>query len=99
MTWLRRVVETKGIPVALYVDRQGIFQRLTRGTRGTHAKHEPWTLEEELAGGPLPTSSVARSRSWASAPSTRAVRKRRDAWSDCEARSRTDWSVNCVSLT
>ena len=46
MAWLRRVVATKGVPVALYVDRHGIFQR---------RKHEPWTLEEELAGGPLPT--------------------------------------------
>ena len=46
LAWLRRVVETKGVPVALYVDRHGIFQR---------RKHEPWTPEEELAGGPLPT--------------------------------------------
>ena len=46
MAWLRRVVETRGVPVALYVDRHGIFQR---------RKHEPLTLEEELAGGPLPT--------------------------------------------
>ncbi len=46
MAWLRRVVETKGVPVAVYVDRHGIFER---------RKHEAWTLEEELAGGPLPT--------------------------------------------
>jgi hypothetical protein len=46
MAWLRRVVETRGVPVAVYVDRHGIFQRRT---------HEPLTLEEELAGGPLPT--------------------------------------------
>jgi hypothetical protein len=46
MAWLRRVVETKGVPLAVYVDRHGIFQR---------RKHEAWTLEEELAGGPLPT--------------------------------------------
>ena len=46
MLWLRRVVEVKGVPVALYVDRHGIFQRSSR---------EPLTLEEELAGGPLPT--------------------------------------------
>ncbi len=46
MTWLQHVVETEGVPVALYVDRHGIFQR---------RKQTPWTLEEELAGGPLPT--------------------------------------------
>jgi hypothetical protein len=46
MLWLRRVVETEGLPVALYVDRHGIFRRSPR---------EPLTLEEELAGGPLPT--------------------------------------------
>jgi transposase len=46
MAWLRRVVETKGVPVAVYVDRHGVFRR---------QKHEPLTLEEELAGGPLPT--------------------------------------------
>ena len=46
MAWRRRVVETKGVPVALDVDRHGIFQR---------RKQVPWTLEEELAGGPLPT--------------------------------------------
>jgi len=45
LLWLRRVVETKGIPGALYVDRHGIFQR---------RKNTPLTLEEELAGGPLP---------------------------------------------
>jgi len=49
MVWLRRVVETKGIPVALYVDRHGIFQRRT------HERRARWTIEEELAGGPLPT--------------------------------------------
>jgi transposase len=46
MLWLRRVVETRGVPVALYVDRHGVFRR---------QKHLPLTLEEELAGGPLPT--------------------------------------------
>ncbi len=46
MAWLRRVVETRGVPVALYVDRHGIFQR---------RRHEAWRLEEELAGRPLPT--------------------------------------------
>jgi hypothetical protein len=46
MEWLRHVVTTVGIPLALYVDRHGIFQRRRR---------EQWTLEEELAGGPLPT--------------------------------------------
>ena len=49
MAWLRHVVETKGVPLAVYVDRHGIFQRRH------HARHEVWTLEEELAGGPLPT--------------------------------------------
>lgn len=46
MLWLRRVVETVGVPRALYVDRHGIFRRRA---------HAPLTLEEELAGGPLPT--------------------------------------------
>jgi transposase len=46
MEWLRQVVQRVGIPHALYVDRHGIFQRRPR---------ERWTLEEELAGGPLPT--------------------------------------------
>ncbi len=43
---LREVVRTHGIPVALYVDRHGIFKKSTR---------EPLTIEEELAGGRLPT--------------------------------------------
>jgi len=43
---LRMVVQTKGIPLALYVDRHGIFERNPR---------EPWTLAEELAGGRQPT--------------------------------------------
>jgi transposase len=46
MEWLQHVVHTHGIPVALYVDRHGIFQRSAR---------EPWTREEELAGARLPT--------------------------------------------
>ncbi len=43
---LREVVRTHGVPVALYVDRHGIFKKSTR---------EPLTIEEELAGGRLPT--------------------------------------------
>ena len=46
LLWLRRVAETRGVPVALYVDRHGVFRR---------QKHAPLTVEEELAGGPLPT--------------------------------------------
>lgn len=46
MHWLQHVVSTEGIPLALYVDRHGIFKR---------NDHQPLTLEEELAGGPLPT--------------------------------------------
>lgn len=46
MQWLWHVVEQEGIPLGLYVDRHGIFQRTS---------HQPLTLEEELAGGPLPT--------------------------------------------
>jgi transposase len=46
MLWLRQVVQTRGVPEAVYVDRHGIFQR--RPTRKL-------TLDEELAGGPLPT--------------------------------------------
>ena len=47
---LRTVLQTKGVPTALYVDRHGIFRR---------SRREPLTLEEELAGGPAPTQ-VAR---------------------------------------
>jgi hypothetical protein len=43
---LRQIVLGPGIPLALYVDRHGIFHKSTR---------EPLTLEEELAGGRLPT--------------------------------------------
>jgi transposase len=43
---LGMVVQTHGIPLALYVDRHGIFERNPR---------EPRTLEEELTGGRLPT--------------------------------------------
>ena len=40
------MVETKGIPLALYVDRHGIFER---------SRRTPLSMEEELAGGRLPT--------------------------------------------
>jgi hypothetical protein len=43
---LRAIVRTKGIPLALYVDRHGIFKQRQR---------DPLTPEEELAGGRLPT--------------------------------------------
>jgi transposase len=43
---LRRIVLGRGIPLALYVDRHGIFLKSTR---------EPLTAEEQLAGGRLPT--------------------------------------------
>lgn len=43
---LRQIICTKGLPTAVYVDRHGIFRKSVR---------EPLTLEEELAGGPLPT--------------------------------------------
>jgi transposase len=46
MLWLRHVLQTEGIPQALYVDRHGIFQR------GPSQKQ---TLDEEFAGAPLPT--------------------------------------------
>jgi transposase len=46
MEWLRQVLQRAGIPLALYVDRHGIFRRQPRAQ---------WTLDEELAGGPLPT--------------------------------------------
>lgn len=47
---LRDIVCTKGRPSAVYVDRHGIFKKSLR---------DPLTLEEELAGGQLPTQ-VAR---------------------------------------
>jgi len=43
---LREVVRKRGVPLALYSDRHTIFQS---------AAKEPLTLEEELAGKPLPT--------------------------------------------
>lgn len=43
---LRDTLATKGVPLAVYRDRHGIFQRSVR---------DPWTLEEELAGQPFPT--------------------------------------------
>jgi transposase len=46
MQWLRAVVQARGIPLALYVDRHGIF---------TKSPREPLTAEEQLAGERLPT--------------------------------------------
>ena len=43
---LREIVLTRGIPLALYVDRHGIFKK---------SRRESLTIEEELAGGRLPT--------------------------------------------
>lgn len=43
---LRDVLGSKGIPLAIYRDRHGIFER---------AAPDGWTLEEELAGERLPT--------------------------------------------
>lgn len=43
---LRAIALRYGLPLALYVDRHGIFKKSTR---------DPPTLEEELAGGRLPT--------------------------------------------
>jgi transposase len=43
---LEQIVRTVGIPLALYVDRHGIFQQNPRS---------PLTIEEELAGGRTPT--------------------------------------------
>jgi transposase len=43
---LRDILATMGIPLAVYRDRHGIFERRQR---------EPWTLEEELAGERFPT--------------------------------------------
>jgi len=43
---LREVVRTRGVPLAWYSDRHGIFQRNDK---------EPWTLAEELAGRREPT--------------------------------------------
>ena len=47
MEWLQAVVAREGRPLALYVDRHGIFRKTTRRASNT--------LEEQLAGGPLPT--------------------------------------------
>ena len=42
----RDILATKGVPLAVYRDRHGIFQRRAA---------EPWSLEEELAGQRFPT--------------------------------------------
>lgn len=44
----RAIVLGPGVPMAVYVDRHGIFKKSVR---------EPLPLEEELAGGPLPTQA------------------------------------------
>jgi hypothetical protein len=46
LLWLREVARTVGLPLALYIDRHGIFKKSSR---------EPLSLEEELAGRALPT--------------------------------------------
>jgi transposase len=46
MLLLREIVQTQGIPAAVYHDRHGIFQRSAR-------QHS--SLEEDLAGAPFPT--------------------------------------------
>ena len=43
---LRTILTTKGVPVAIYRDRHGIFERRAP---------DPWTLTEELAGERIPT--------------------------------------------
>jgi hypothetical protein len=45
LTCLRQIVLEKGIPLALYMDRHGIFRR----------NDEHWSLEEQLAGEQTPT--------------------------------------------
>ena len=47
---LRQVLAHKGIPLAVYRDHSGIFER---------RRNQRWTLEEEFAGSPFPTQ-VAR---------------------------------------
>lgn len=42
----RDILATKGIPLAVYRDRHGIFER---------PRNQVWSLEEELAGQPFPT--------------------------------------------
>jgi transposase len=46
MEWLREVVSRQGVPLALYVDRHGIFLKSSR---------DPKTVEEQLLGHRLPT--------------------------------------------
>ncbi|HLF04558.1 MAG TPA: ISNCY family transposase [Dehalococcoidia bacterium] len=43
---LRTVLQTKGVPVAIYRDRHGIFERRAQ---------DPWTVGEELTGERVPT--------------------------------------------
>jgi transposase len=43
---LRQILQSKGIPDAIYRDRHSIFEREAK---------TPWSLEEELAGHPAPT--------------------------------------------
>jgi transposase len=45
LTCLRQIVQEKGIPLALYMDRHGIFRR----------NDDHWSVEEQLAGEQTPT--------------------------------------------
>ena len=60
MLMLKDIIDHHGVPLALYSDRHGIFQRSPK---------EPESLEEQLRGRPTPHSSAGPWRSWASGSS------------------------------
>lgn len=83
---LRHMVRTQGIPLSLYRDQHGTFQR--------NDKH--WTLEEELAGRQQPTQ-LGRALEELGIQQIAALSPRpRAASSAAGAPSRIAWSANCA---
>ena len=70
MLLLKDIIERHGVPLALYSDRHGIFQRSPK---------EPESLDEQLRGRRDPPSSAGRWRSWTSASSWHTHLRRRGA--------------------
>jgi len=76
---LRQILLDKGIPLALYMDRHGIFRRMM--TTGAY--------RSSLQVSRLPPRSVERYASWALNRSLLSRRRPRDALSDCSIPSKT----------
>ncbi len=75
---LREIVLEKGIPLALYMDRHGIFRR----------NDDHWSLEEQLAGEQTPTQVGHALDHSVLSRSLRCRRRPRDVSSDCLIRCR-----------